>query len=120
MHRIAFLTFLFFNSVPKWCHFKCSMFFTYGARDLEWAHQVTFHLLSQANFRVVLSDEFIGSHSFNVAEGENMVVFGRSGTGKSVLLKHIIGLLSPDSGSILFDENMTKKELDDYKSRISY
>jgi len=51
---------------------KCSMFFTYGARDLEWAHQVTFHLLSQANFRVVLSAEFIGSHSFNVAEGFNL------------------------------------------------
>jgi ferredoxin/flavodoxin len=48
---------------------KCSMFFTYGARDLEWAHQVTYYLLTRANFRVVLSAEFIGSHSFNVAEG---------------------------------------------------
>jgi len=48
---------------------KCSMFFTYGARDLEWAHQVTYYLLTQANFQVVLSAEFIGEHSFNVAEG---------------------------------------------------
>jgi len=48
---------------------KCSMFFTYGARDLEWAHQVTYYLLTQANFKVVLSAEFIGKHSFNVAEG---------------------------------------------------
>jgi ferredoxin len=48
---------------------KCSMFFTYGARDLEWAHQVTYFLLTQAKFRVVLSAEFIGKHSFNVAEG---------------------------------------------------
>ena len=39
---------------------KCSTFFTYGARDLEWAHQVTYYLLSQANFQVVLSAEFIG------------------------------------------------------------
>ncbi|MFX1376300.1 MAG: 4Fe-4S binding protein [Promethearchaeota archaeon] len=48
---------------------KCSMFFTYGARDLEWAHQATYYLLTQANFQVVLSAEFIGRHSFNVAEG---------------------------------------------------
>lgn len=48
---------------------KCSMFFTYGARDLELAHQVTFYLLTQANFKVVLSAEFIGKHSFNVAKG---------------------------------------------------
>jgi flavodoxin/NAD-dependent dihydropyrimidine dehydrogenase PreA subunit len=48
---------------------KCSMFFTYGARDLELAHQATYFLLSQANFQVVLSAEFIGKHSFSVAEG---------------------------------------------------
>ncbi|MFX0007499.1 MAG: EFR1 family ferrodoxin [Promethearchaeota archaeon] len=48
---------------------KCSMFFTYGARDLELAHQVTFHLLKEANFQVVLSAEFIGKHSFCVAKG---------------------------------------------------
>ncbi|HSP86642.1 MAG TPA: ATP-binding cassette domain-containing protein [Ignavibacteriaceae bacterium] len=38
--------------------------------------------------------------SFNVDEGENFVVFGRSGTGKSVLLKCIVGLLEPDKGEI--------------------
>lgn len=38
--------------------------------------------------------------SFNVEEGENFVVFGRSGTGKSVLLKCMVGLLEPDSGEI--------------------
>ncbi len=59
-----------------------------------------------------------------IYKGQITTLIGKSGTGKSVLLKHIIGLLSPDSGSILFDgkpvENMTKKELDNYKSRISY
>ena len=48
---------------------KCSMFFTYGARDLELAHQITYYLLTRANFQIVLSAEFIGKHSFNVAEG---------------------------------------------------
>ncbi len=41
--------------------------------------------------------------SFNVEEGENFVVFGRSGTGKSVLLKCMVGLLEPDSGEIKID-----------------
>jgi phospholipid/cholesterol/gamma-HCH transport system ATP-binding protein len=41
--------------------------------------------------------------SLDVATGEIMVVIGRSGGGKSVLLKHLIGLLRPDSGVILVD-----------------
>ncbi|MFW9995348.1 MAG: EFR1 family ferrodoxin [Candidatus Odinarchaeota archaeon] len=48
---------------------RCSMFFTYGARALELAHQVGYHLLREAGFEVVLSAEFLGRHSFNVAEG---------------------------------------------------
>ena len=42
----------------------------------------------------------LDSVSFNVAEAENMVVFGRSGTGKSVLLKCMIRLMEPDSGKV--------------------
>ncbi|MBI4977670.1 MAG: ABC transporter ATP-binding protein [Spirochaetes bacterium] len=38
--------------------------------------------------------------SFSVNRGETAVVIGRSGCGKSVLLKHILGLMKPDSGSI--------------------
>jgi phospholipid/cholesterol/gamma-HCH transport system ATP-binding protein len=41
--------------------------------------------------------------SFSVAEGESLVILGPSGTGKSVLLKHLIGLLEPDSGTVLVD-----------------
>ncbi len=39
----------------------------------------------------------------DVETGETLVVMGRSGTGKSVLLKHIIGLMTPDAGSIEVD-----------------
>jgi len=39
----------------------------------------------------------------DVADGESMVIVGGSGTGKSVTLKHIIGLLKPDSGSVVVD-----------------
>jgi len=41
--------------------------------------------------------------SFNVYDGETVVVIGRSGCGKSVLLKHIIGLMKPDKGEIIID-----------------
>ncbi len=39
----------------------------------------------------------------DVGPGETLVVMGRSGCGKSVLLKHVIGLMKPDSGSIQVD-----------------
>ena len=39
----------------------------------------------------------------SLAEGESLVVVGPSGTGKSVLLKHLIGLVQPDSGRIFVD-----------------
>jgi phospholipid/cholesterol/gamma-HCH transport system ATP-binding protein len=41
--------------------------------------------------------------SLKIEFGETVVVVGRSGCGKSVMLKHIVGLLKPDSGRVLFD-----------------
>ena len=41
--------------------------------------------------------------SLKVNEGETLVILGRSGSGKSVILKHLIGLLLPDSGVVLVD-----------------
>ena len=40
----------------------------------------------------------------NMEEGKTLVVIGRSGCGKSVVLKHLIGLLKPDSGQVLVDD----------------
>lgn len=52
--------------------------------------------------------------SLNVKEGENLVVFGRSGTGKSVLLKCIIGLLEPDEGEIFIkNKNILKLNINE-------
>jgi phospholipid/cholesterol/gamma-HCH transport system ATP-binding protein len=62
----------------------------------------------------------------NLAIYENQIttIIGKSGSGKSVLLKHIVGLLSPDEGSILFRgmpvSEMKKSEWDRYRSQISY
>jgi len=39
----------------------------------------------------------------DVATGEIMIIIGRSGGGKSVLLKHLLGLLRPDAGAVLVD-----------------
>lgn len=39
--------------------------------------------------------------TFDVREGEGFVILGRSGTGKSVTLRHIIGLVRPDSGRVI-------------------
>jgi phospholipid/cholesterol/gamma-HCH transport system ATP-binding protein len=48
-----------------------------------------------------------------INKGETMVIIGRSGCGKSVLLKHIIGLLKPDRGNILVDgEDITSCNTD--------
>ncbi|HXM80113.1 MAG TPA: ABC transporter ATP-binding protein [Thermoanaerobaculia bacterium] len=41
--------------------------------------------------------------SFSVKDGESLVIVGPSGTGKSVLLKHLIGLIRPDSGRVFVD-----------------
>src|SRR2546430_2619231 len=44
-----------------------------------------------------------------VPKGQSLVVLGKSGTGKSVLLKHIIGLLKPDSGTVhICSQNLWK------------
>ncbi len=44
-----------------------------------------------------------------IRTGENMVIIGRSGGGKSVLLKHILGLMQPDAGQVWFrDKDMAQ------------
>lgn len=62
--------------------------------------------------------------NLTVYENQITTVIGKSGSGKSVLLKHIIGLLSPDEGSILFRgkpfDEMKKGEWNKYRSKISY
>jgi len=40
------------------------------------------------------------SISFSLEAGESVAIIGRSGTGKSVLIKHLVGLLSPDEGAV--------------------
>jgi len=61
---------------------------------------------------------------FSVEEGETVALLGPSGTGKSVLLKHIIGLIHPDSGTIIVDDLnvplLGRKQLAALRSTIGY
>ncbi|HMS34829.1 MAG TPA: ABC transporter ATP-binding protein [Ignavibacteria bacterium] len=47
--------------------------------------------------------EVLSGVNLNIDKGITLVIIGRSGCGKSVLLKHIIGLLTPDEGEILIE-----------------
>jgi phospholipid/cholesterol/gamma-HCH transport system ATP-binding protein len=62
--------------------------------------------------------------TLDVVEGETMVIIGYSGTGKSVAIKHIVGLLEPDRGTVFVDglevPNLKRRELYDLRARIGY
>ncbi len=57
-----------------------------------------------------------------VRRGETLVIIGRSGEGKSVTIKHIVGLLKPDSGKVIVDgtdvANCSRRELDQVRQKI--
>jgi len=77
------------------------------------------HVSKAFGKHVVLNDV-----SLEIEEGKTLVVIGPSGTGKSVLLKHIIGLLKPDAGTITVDgknvARLKRKELVAYRQNIGY
>jgi phospholipid/cholesterol/gamma-HCH transport system ATP-binding protein len=62
--------------------------------------------------------------SLNIPKKENTVVFGKSGSGKSVLLKCIVGLMTPDSGEIIIEgKNVLKyslNELNQLRKQIGF
>jgi phospholipid/cholesterol/gamma-HCH transport system ATP-binding protein len=66
--------------------------------------------------------EVLRGMSLSVEKGESVVIVGGSGTGKSVTLKHIIGLIKPDSGHVLVDGTdlccMKPLELNRFRQRF--
>ncbi len=62
--------------------------------------------------------------SLDVKEGETMVIIGFSGTGKSVAIKHIVGLLDPDEGEVWVDnvrvDTLPRRDLVKLRSKIGY
>ena len=70
------------------------------------------------------NQEVLKNLSFNLYDGENLIVLGKSGSGKSVLIKCIVGLLRSDSGTIkVFDRDVTSltiKKLDEIRQNIGF
>lgn len=77
------------------------------------------HLCKGFGPNIVLND-----FNLTVGKEENVVVLGKSGVGKSVLIKCIIGLLKPDSGSIrVFGQEITgldHEELDRVRAKLGF
>lgn len=53
--------------------------------------------------------EVLRNVSFSLRRGETTVIIGESGSGKSVLLKHIVGLLRPDAGKVIFRDPQSNR-----------
>ncbi|MFI5233568.1 MAG: ABC transporter ATP-binding protein [Gemmatimonadales bacterium] len=70
------------------------------------------------------SKSVLAGFSLEVREGETMVIIGYSGTGKSVAIKHIVGLLEPDKGTVFVDglevPKLRRSELYALRSHIGY
>jgi len=77
------------------------------------------HVCKRFGDNVVLND-----FGMTVKKGENVVVLGRSGVGKSVLIKCIVGLLKADSGNItVLDKDITSldhDEMDKMRARVGF
>jgi phospholipid/cholesterol/gamma-HCH transport system ATP-binding protein len=66
----------------------------------------------------------LSGFSLEVRDGETMVVIGYSGTGKSVAIKHVVGLLDPDQGRVVVDgqvvHELDRARLNTLRSRIGF
>lgn len=62
--------------------------------------------------------------TLDVQDGETVVIIGFSGSGKSVAIKHIVGLLEPDEGEVWVDDKrvdqLSRKELGELRANIGY
>jgi phospholipid/cholesterol/gamma-HCH transport system ATP-binding protein len=70
------------------------------------------------------TNEVLSDISLQLTRGENVVVLGKSGQGKSVTIQCIVGLLNPDEGSVKVfgDEvaNMTDKQLKELRTKVGF
>jgi phospholipid/cholesterol/gamma-HCH transport system ATP-binding protein len=62
--------------------------------------------------------------SLSIPERQSLVIIGASGTGKSVLLKHIVGLLKPDAGEVWYDgkriDTLGERDLDPIRKQLGF
>jgi len=69
-------------------------------------------------------NQVLNNFNLELFEGENLVIMGKSGSGKSVMVKCLIGLIQPDSGSItIMNEDITQlsqTKLDELRTEIGF
>ena len=79
-------------------------------------------LVAGTNENMLVHPDVSGTISLSLKKGQTTVIVGPSGTGKSVTLRHMVGLLRPDAGEILFEgENilgLSGKKLRDMRSKF--
>ena len=73
-------------------------------------------------FKSYSKDALFSNLSLKVSEGERIAIIGPSGCGKSTILKYLLGIAQPDSGSIIVDginlNNISKSELLQVRMKI--
>ncbi|MFN9576957.1 MAG: ATP-binding cassette domain-containing protein, partial [Gemmatimonadota bacterium] len=82
-------------------------------------------MISLRNVHKAFGDKrVLQGFSLDVTEGETVVIIGYSGTGKSVAIKHIVGLLEPDEGTVIVDgldvPTLPRRELYALRGKIGY
>lgn len=70
------------------------------------------------------NNHVLNGFNMSLVEGENLVIMGKSGSGKSVMIKCLIGLEAPDSGSILVMgkdiSQLNRDELDELRTEVGF
>ncbi|MBC8197350.1 MAG: ATP-binding cassette domain-containing protein [Candidatus Marinimicrobia bacterium] len=68
------------------------------------------------------NNRVLNNITFDMVEGQSLAIVGQSGTGKSVLLKNMIGLMKPDSGEVWIDDELISslsfKQLQKVRTKI--
>lgn len=68
--------------------------------------------------------DILADMNMSVEEGETFVIIGRSGIGKSVTIKHIVGLMKPDRGTVVVDgvsvPELSRKKLEKFREQFGY
>ena len=81
---------------------------------------IEFRSISKRFGRQVVLDRL----TLRIEEGQNLVILGASGSGKSVMLKHMVGLLRPDSGEVWFDghriDNLSERRLAEIREEFGF
>lgn len=75
-------------------------------------------------FKAFGENKVLNGFSLHLKKGENLVLMGKSGSGKSVMIKCLVGLLEPDSGTVeILGQDISKlnrKEMDNLRTEIGF